>query len=620
MGKGEAGHFSRCRQLTAEARFADSARCFAEYDGAFPNSMHADKALFNAGIAFQKAGLNREAIKTLERLVRDFGSDSGLAGVALYVLAETHLWLGGFDKAATYYETYLEDFPLGQKVRECLVAAIALRSVLGQWESAAALSARYVEFLSRGTPAARAHFYIGRLYARAGRWKESAESYKKFLKRFRRDAPFSLALAAYHGIGEAMLQLGRPEEAREQAGQLLKVFDRLRGRGRLDEFDQDLVEAVAWAQYLLVDELVAALQAGAPDGGKESIIRRKIELAEKAEARLVAVIGLKSPVVNSGALVRLGKLWEGVADSVAAFPPGAVADPSGDAAAGEGSAEDPMETWRNKAFAAYEACLMQAREKRRYDSHVDEACLRLRALGRGRECVTEYVTSPVYYFYHGDGEEMFPLAPPTATAARKMLDDSRRAMLEDVQDADAPVEAATAWYMLNYFERAQFVCMNTRAVIPRNPRLLNLMGLLQLKKGNFHGAAYMFETAASIDPPHIPAHMNMAYFLLKSGNFVDALESTEIVLESLPEHRGFLLNQAVALRGLGRFEEARAVLAELSACDDEVCLALYNLCVLLQDYMEERELALDACGRFRETIDESHPRFEELEARLKRLR
>ncbi len=193
----------------------------------------------------------------------------------------------------------------------------------------------------------------------------------------------------------------------------------------------------------------------------------------------------------------------------------------------------------------------------------------------------------------------------------------RIALLGDPGNMNAYLNMAIAWLKLGKSDVASLVCKSALAIDRDNASILNVMGMIQMNKGDIRGAFALFERARKADPAFLDATKNLAAMAMNHKDFAAALSSIDAVLAVEPGNLEFRVSRAVALRGLGRHQEARTVLDTLVKDHPAHREALYNLCVLLTDYMSQYDDGLRVCTRFRDTLDSRHPKWKEMEVKVR---
>jgi tetratricopeptide (TPR) repeat protein len=179
LRKGEAADKAG-KPADAQALYRDAAAKFEQFAAEQADSPDAPNALFNAGIAWDKAKDPKKAIAARERLVARY-PDAKIVPQALVVLGVGQARDGNPAKAAQAYETYLSRWPEGPQ--HC-VALQNLGVALQQSGRKADAAQRYQQFAAdpgclKDDPnnAARVLYEAGKLFTEA---KKTAEARKAF--------------------------------------------------------------------------------------------------------------------------------------------------------------------------------------------------------------------------------------------------------------------------------------------------------------------------------------------------------------------------------------------------------------------------------------------------------
>ena len=90
----------------------------------------------------------------------------------------------------------------------------------------------------------------------------------------------------------------------------------------------------------------------------------------------------------------------------------------------------------------------------------------------------------------------------------------------------------------------------------KNPKILNLYGIVQLHLNQLNEAANSFENAIKLDPNFIQAYNNLGNLYVKSGEFLKAIEMYNKVLVLKPDYPEGYNNLASAQNDLGRLEDS----------------------------------------------------------------
>ena len=177
-----------------------------------------------------------------------------------------------------------------------------------------------------------------------------------------------------------------------------------------------------------------------------------------------------------------------------------------------------------------------------------------------------------------------------------------------------------AYFKKGNLELADFIIKEGLATQSSKSPLLNLRGLIALKRNDIKAAFKAFEESYAQDPTYIDALKNLAAMELNYKAFDAALQRIGEVLEKEPENLAFQISKAVALRGMGSYPEAKALLESLQKGNPKNFDIAYNDCILHQEYIKDRETAVVRCERALSLVQKGHPKFVELGKRVKRIR
>lgn len=220
-------------------------------------------------------------------------------------------------------------------------------------------------------------------------------------------------------------------------------------------------------------------------------------------------------------------------------------------------------------------------------------------------------------------------APARNFYARKALADGnydeairhcRIALLGDPANTNIYLNLALAYFRKGNMELADFIVKEGLAAQSSKAPLLNLRGIIALKRNDVRGAFRSFEEAHAQDPTYTDALKNLAAMELNYKAFDAALERIDEVLAKEPENLQYQISRAVALRGLGRLPEAKTLLESLERANPANFEIAYNDCILHMEYIKERESAVVKCDRALGLIQKGHPKFVELGKRVKRIK
>lgn len=193
----------------------------------------------------------------------------------------------------------------------------------------------------------------------------------------------------------------------------------------------------------------------------------------------------------------------------------------------------------------------------------------------------------------------------------------RNVLLGDPENTHAFLNVAIAYMRQGLYDQAGLIAASAIEKQPKAAALHNIMGLVFLSQDNSRSATESFLAALAADPQNDDARLNLAALELAYGNFDSALKRFDEVLEHRSQESGIVMSRAVALRGLGRYDEAEKGYLAALALDKANADIDYNLCVLHQQYTQKYEMAKQWCEAYIGRIDKSHTKYAEVARRVK---
>jgi tetratricopeptide (TPR) repeat protein len=193
---------------------------------------------------------------------------------------------------------------------------------------------------------------------------------------------------------------------------------------------------------------------------------------------------------------------------------------------------------------------------------------------------------------------------------------SRKSLVGNPESINAYLNMATAYYQTGQLDLAILVCRSGLRLDDKNAPLLNLEGLILLKKDEVKEALASFRKAVESDPTNLEAQLNAGALTMNYNDFTSALTYFDAATQIAPNHQEALLSKGVALRGLEKYEEARVIFQQMIASNPREDKAQYNLCILHHEHLNQYEQALEECTKFGDLIQEGHPKGEEMKRRI----
>ena len=168
---------------------------------------------------------------------------------------------------------------------------------------------------------------------------------------------------------------------------------------------------------------------------------------------------------------------------------------------------------------------------------------------------------------------------------------------------DALIEARYAALLQKYhegdLEAAEADCAAALVEAPQHAGLMQLMGVLRARRGEFVAAIEFFDRAIAADPEMGSLHNNRGHALLALHRLDEATASYDRAIELQREDASALNNRGTALQDQLRFDEALDSFARAIAVEPGFAAAHRNRGELLLE-TGQREAGIEALRRARE--------------------
>jgi len=133
------------------------------------------------------------------------------------------------------------------------------------------------------------------------------------------------------------------------------------------------------------------------------------------------------------------------------------------------------------------------------------------------------------------------------------------------------------WQRIRNPDLALSLLAEAAAIVPDNMNLRYDAGTILLSRGNFTGAARMFEEAVRISPDSAKAHNNLGYALAMSGDEEGGLREYTAALALDPTYLMAKANLAGILMKKGELQEAARQYVDILKSDPRYAKAYFNL-------------------------------------------
>ena len=180
----------------------------------------------------------------------------------------------------------------------------------------------------------------------------------------------------------------------------------------------------------------------------------------------------------------------------------------------------------------------------------------------------------------------------------KAVGNVRKVLAKAPENIAAYNNLALIYYELGKYEVAQLVCLNALKFKKPDAGLHNNLGQVLLKMNKVTDALAQFHQSLKVDADHVPAHLNIGSITLSYRDYATAFEHLDRAATLEPRNVEAALARAVALRGLKRYDEAKAGYTRVLELNEHNARAFFNLGVLHQQYLNDSKQAIEDYGRF----------------------
>ncbi len=199
---------------------------------------------------------------------------------------------------------------------------------------------------------------------------------------------------------------------------------------------------------------------------------------------------------------------------------------------------------------------------------------------------------------------------------REAMEHARMALVADPDNQDAYLILAVGDLNLGLYDVGVLVGRSALALDDRDAAIQGVLGMIFLQKGEVRQAVQLFEKAIVDAPESFDARMNLGLVTLSYKDFVTSTEQFRKAAALRPRDVPSRMALAVALRGMGKGDEALALQDEVLRLDPANVDVRYNRCILFQETLSKNDAALTECDAFLKAAPADHPKRKEAERRL----
>lgn len=177
------------------------------------------------------------------------------------------------------------------------------------------------------------------------------------------------------------------------------------------------------------------------------------------------------------------------------------------------------------------------------------------------------------------------------------LAQAREVLVRDPRNVAALAEVGRAYAAREQWDIAELV-FRKALDLGESATIHNDLGLLELARGDTQAAFEHFRAAIALDASFAPAHLNQGAVLLRAGDYAGAEAEYRAVLAHDAGNADARVCLGTALRGRGELRDARREYANVLEAMPSHAAALYNMGVLLAEFLDERAEARSFFQRY----------------------
>jgi tetratricopeptide (TPR) repeat protein len=199
------------------------------------------------------------------------------------------------------------------------------------------------------------------------------------------------------------------------------------------------------------------------------------------------------------------------------------------------------------------------------------------------------------------------------------LKQAQEVLVRKPGDAAALAELALTHLAKGERDTASLLAKQALDANPKSAVAERASGMIALAGGDDAAAFAAFTKATQSDPTDTTARLNMGGVLLRAGAYGKAEEQFRAILKVAPDDGSAQVGLAAALRGESdakspqKLEEARSLLEKVLDRDPHNVAALFNMGVLLADFLKKPADARAFIQRFLDDAPSGHPSRAEAE-------
>ncbi len=352
--------FQKATDLLAEKQYAAAAETYVTLVDQNPDFADADRAMFNAALAYQQIKRYDSAARLFDRIVTEPRfQNSDLHEDALFRLSENYRRFFNFERASAGYLALATRFATSKRAPYALYRSAELVEFSGDRKRAAALFRDYLRRFPGEADAPDVHWRLVGILSDLDDRSGAEESLRTFIRTYgAAPAQSARIVEAYLRLADAAKQRQDWRSARTLYEQVLREFT---ARGL--QPDTPAAAFPAKATFELVEMEFRRYQAIQIRGSLQQMgraIREKQDMLFRLEKAYIDVFPFKSFDWTLAGYYRIGKIYQEFAQALYSAPPPPHLSEE-DLELYQTELEDQGAKWEDVAIERYEETIRQAR-------------------------------------------------------------------------------------------------------------------------------------------------------------------------------------------------------------------------------------------------------------------
>ena len=315
--------FKQGEQKAAAGEHGDAARAYLRAAREFPSDPRAAQACVNAELEAQKAG-DTETLKEGAKLVTGKAyATRPESPHGAWIAAATFQSMGLFAESAEFHEAIAgladREHPNYQKyehAKDAAYNAVVLRVATGEHDKAITNGNRFLAQYGTSADADEVVFQMGKAHQNAGRNKEAADLYRRYLARSKNQ---DHRVQGWVLLATALAKNGDDRGADEALKAAVDI-----GKHRKNDLGPEGKYAAAHARYMEGERVLERFDKIQIAGDVKQLsgrLKQKAELLKQASSVFLDVVSLGVAEWTTAALYQIGRTYETFSKSLKDAPP-----------------------------------------------------------------------------------------------------------------------------------------------------------------------------------------------------------------------------------------------------------------------------------------------------------